>query len=86
MMPTLTVGQTDQFVERGYLGGLEVFSSSEMDGLRDGYHTICGLLEPDEGPGAIREWHVFGGGRRVAQPGVGAGVVPPRQRRPRLAS
>ena len=31
MAPTLTMGQTEQFVERGYLSGLEVFSSSEMD-------------------------------------------------------
>jgi ectoine hydroxylase-related dioxygenase (phytanoyl-CoA dioxygenase family) len=58
MMPTLTVGQTDQFVERGYVSGLEVFSPSEMDGLRRGYRALCGFLEPGEDPGAIREWHM----------------------------
>jgi hypothetical protein len=58
MMATLTMGQTDQFVERGYVSGLEVFSSSEMEGLREGYRALCELLEPDEGPGAIREWHM----------------------------
>ena len=57
-MPTLTVGQTEQFVERGYLRGLEVFSSSDMDGLRSGYRSLCELLGPDEDPGAIREWHM----------------------------
>jgi non-heme Fe2+,alpha-ketoglutarate-dependent halogenase len=58
MMATLTAGQTDQFVKRGYLCGVDVFSPSEMDGLRTGYQTLCGFLEPGEGPGAIREWHM----------------------------
>ena len=58
MAPTLTMGQTEQFVERGYLSGLEVFSSSEMDGLRAGYGALCALLEAGEDPGAIREWHM----------------------------
>ncbi len=58
MAPTLTVAQAEQFVDRGYLSGMEVFSSSEMGDLRSGYATLCGLLEPGEGPGAIREWHM----------------------------
>jgi ectoine hydroxylase-related dioxygenase (phytanoyl-CoA dioxygenase family) len=58
MAPTLTMGQTEQFVDRGYLSGLDVFSFREMDGLRVGYGALCALLEPGEGPGAIREWHM----------------------------
>ena len=58
MAPTLTVGQTEQFVDRGYLSGMEVFDASEMSALRAGYAALCGLLEPGESPGAIREWHM----------------------------
>ena len=57
-MATLTVGQKEQFVERGYVSGLEVFGTTEMDGLRTGYRELCRLLEPGEGPGAVREWHM----------------------------
>jgi hypothetical protein len=35
------MGQTEQFVERGYLSALEVFSSSEMDGLREPGTVPC---------------------------------------------
>jgi non-heme Fe2+,alpha-ketoglutarate-dependent halogenase len=58
MVPTLTAGQTGQFTERGYLCGLEAFSSADMAGLRGGYRALCDLLEPGEDPGAIREWHM----------------------------
>lgn len=53
----MTEEQIKQFRELGYVGGLPVFSDSEMDELNNELKNILALLRPGETTKEIREWH-----------------------------
>lgn len=54
----LSDAQVAFYREQGYLTGLPpVFQPEELPDLRAGFDTLCGLLQADEDPRAIREWH-----------------------------
>jgi ectoine hydroxylase-related dioxygenase (phytanoyl-CoA dioxygenase family) len=53
----MTNGQIRQFRDEGYVGGLPVFSSVEVDMLNDELREILALLRPGESTKEIREWH-----------------------------
>ena len=53
----LTPNQVAEFRTKGFLSGLPVFGSLELEELNAGLKEITDLLEPGESTKEIREWH-----------------------------
>ena len=57
MSRILADAQIQAFEDQGYLSGLSVFSTSEMDAINAELPHILDLLHPGETTKEIREWH-----------------------------